>query len=225
MDGGQYSDRTCLMGQYSKDDRAMCFNPAKSFQLARGGSNWYNENNSNTIVWNSGTRGGTSWSGHIIGIADYQNNPNQRPVVVKLESGTSNDLFVGFNRAVGVNRDVSEARNQVTVVQAGGDGLTFSQSYMKSILSEGESYVVSNWRGTGLDMTIHVKEINLLANPAYSDVSMSLELGTRVPTYSPTLASKCVICLKVCTCCFCAQHHLLMLTTLSYSLLVCWIHT
>ena len=206
MDGGQYSDRTCLMGQYSTNDKAMCFNPAKTFQLARGGNNWYNENSSDTIVWNSGTRGGTSWSGSIIGIADYRNNPNQRPVVVKLESGTSNnDLFVGFNRAIGVNRDVSESRNQVIVVQAGGDGLTFSQSYMKAILSEGESFVVSNWRGTGLDMTIHVKAINLFVKPAYADVSMSLELGTAVPTYSPTLVSKCMICLKICTCCFCAH--------------------
>ena len=189
MDGGQYSDRTCLMGQYSTIDKAMCFNPAKLFQLARGGNNWYNENNSDTIVWNSGTRGGTSWSGSIIGIADYRNNPNQRPVVVKLESGKADDLFVGFNLATGVNRDVSEGRNQVTVVQAGGDGLTFSQSYLKAILSEGESYVVSNWRGTGLDMSIYVKEINLSANPAYADLSMSLELGTAVPTYSPTLVS------------------------------------
>ena len=130
-------------------------------------------------------------------------------MVVKLETGTSHDLFVGFNRAIGVNRDVSEAKNQVTVVQAGGDGLTFSQSYMKAILSEGESYVVSNWRGTGLNMTIYVKEINLLTSPAYSDVSVSLELRTMVPTYSPTLVSKlCAACLRCCFYCFCAAYHI-----------------
>lgn len=144
-------------------------------------------------------------------------------MVVKLESGTSNDLFVGFNRAVGVNRDVPEARNQVTVVQAGGDGLTFSQSYMKAILSEGESYVVSNWRETGLDMTIHVKEINLLANPTYTDVSMSLEFGTRVPTYSPTLVSiqlqyNMFPKLCVCVCCFCS-HHMSHACSLVFSLI------
>ena len=134
LDGGTYSDLTCLMGSayYSNSEGSMCYNPAKTYQLARGSSGWYNEKNGwysendyDTIVWNSGTRPGSQWFGSLIGVADYHNNPHSRPIVVKLESGTSNDLFVGFNRAIGVNRDVLDARDQVTVIQAGGDGLVF----------------------------------------------------------------------------------------------------
>ena len=124
LDGGSYSDYTCLMGSpyYSSLDGRMCYNVAKNFQLARGGkgwyresggSGWYNENNYDTIVWNSGIRGGVTWSGSLIGVADYHNNPNKHHVVVKLETGTPNDLFVGFNRASGVNRDVLSARDKV----------------------------------------------------------------------------------------------------------------
>jgi len=164
----------------------MCYNPAKSFQLAKGSTGWYNENPYTTLVWNSGTIGGTTWSGSIIGIADYKNNPNTRPVVVKLESGGPDDLFVGFNRAAGINRDTADARDQVTVIESGNDGLGYSQSFLKAILSQGESYSVENWRGSGLDMTIHVKEINLSANPAYADVIMTFGDPQANPTKNPT---------------------------------------
>ena len=86
-----------------------------------------------------------------------------------------------------MNRDVLDARDQVTVIQAGGDGLVFSQSYVKGVLSQGDSYSVSNWHGSGLDMTIHVNEINLESNPGYAHVTMSLD-NTEIPTYSPTSA-------------------------------------
>ena len=172
----------------------MCYNSAKTFQIARGSESWYNENDFDTRVWNSGTVGGTQWSGAIIGIADYNNNPNSRPVVVKLESGGPDDLFVGFNRAKGINIDVADARNQVTVTEAGNDGLGYSQSFLKATLSQGESYRVVNWRGTGVDMTIYVHEINLSANPGYADVTMSFgdpqihqtTSTTPIPTVSPT---------------------------------------
>ncbi len=84
---------------YSDDAGVICYNPAKNFQMVRGNDSWYNDNNYDTEVWDSGKAGGTYWAGTILGIADYQNNPDARPVVVKIESGASQDLFVGFNRA------------------------------------------------------------------------------------------------------------------------------
>ena len=38
LDGGTYSDLTCLMGSayYSNSEGSMCYNPAKTYQLARG---------------------------------------------------------------------------------------------------------------------------------------------------------------------------------------------
>ena len=166
----------------------MCYNPAKNFQISQGHGGWYN-NSYDTKTWNTGVNGGTSWSGKIIGIADYTNNPNLRPVVVKIESGQSTDLFVGFNRAAGINKDVPEARNKVTVVQAGNNGIGYSQSYLKAKLSQGESYTVQNWRGSGLDMTILVKSIttNLFnGEPGYADILMTFGDPTGKPTTNPT---------------------------------------
>lgn len=173
---------------YEDDEGVMCYNPAKNFQISQGHGSWYN-NSYDTKTWNTGVNGGTSWSGKIIGIADYTNNPNSSPVVVKIESGQSTDLFVGFNRATGVNKDAPEARNKVTVIQAGNNGFGYSQSYLKATLSQGESYTVQNWRGSGLDMTILVKSINVnLFNgePGYADVLMTFGDATGKPTTNPT---------------------------------------
>ena len=78
---------------YEDDEGVMCYNPAKNFQISQGHGGWYN-NSYDTKTWNTGVNGGTSWSGKIIGIADYSNNPNSSPVVVKIESGQSTDLLL-----------------------------------------------------------------------------------------------------------------------------------
>jgi hypothetical protein len=171
---------------YSDDVGSMCYNPAKSFQIARGGNGWYKEQ-SDTLVWNSGTTSGEKWSGKIIGIADYNNNPDSLPVVVKVETGSPQDLFVGFNRAAGVNSDNVEADDEVTITETGSDGIGYSQSFLKATLSEGESYVVSNWRGSGEDLTIKVHVIDLNSIPAYADVSMTFgSESTTKPSSTPT---------------------------------------
>ena len=172
---------------YADDKGVMCFNPAKTFQIANGGNSWYNEKSQDTIVWDSGTSDGTHWTGKVIGIADYNNNPDARPVVVKIESGGPNDLFVGFNRAKGINKDTADAQDLVTVHIAENEGLTYAKSVLEAILAEGESFVVDNWRNSSVAMTIFVKEINLDANPGYADVVMTFgSAPTNTPTYLPT---------------------------------------
>ena len=171
---------------YTDDDGAMCFNQAKNFQIARASGGWFS-NGYDVAVWNS-DRDGNQWSRKLIGIADYENNPDARPIVVKLESGGPKDLFVGFNRARGINRQTDQARDRVTVVEQGGDGLGYSQSFLKEILSPGDPpYTVPNWRGSGEDLTIAVKEINLGANPAYADIAVSFGDPTPEPTRKPTI--------------------------------------
>lgn len=47
--------------------------------------------------------GGPGWSQtvELVGIADYDNPYSNLPVVIKLETGTNSDYFIGFNRAIG----------------------------------------------------------------------------------------------------------------------------
>ena len=187
LDGRQYTDHTCLMGNplFQDDVGAMCYNPAKNFQISQAdaGNGWYTKP-TDTPVWDSGIVGGTQWSGKLIGIADYDNNPNDNPVVLKIESGSLQDLFVGFNRAAGVNRDNKQADDKVTVVQAGADGVGYSQSFLLATLTQGESYIVSNWRGSHHDLTIKVADVKLDANPAYATVSVTF--GEAATTNGPT---------------------------------------
>jgi len=171
----------------------MCFNPSKNYQLSQGHGGWYNDHTYDTKRFATGVYGGTSWLGQIIGIADYKNNPNHRPVVVKIESGTSTDLFVGFNRASGINKDTADARNQVTITQAGNNGLGYSQSWLKAKLSESKTYTVPNWRN-GIDLTVHVTEINLSAEPSYANVFMTygdqnMDPPTKQPSKEPKVPS------------------------------------
>jgi len=83
------------MGNPLYDDEVgkMCFNPAKSFQLG-----WYPEN-----VQTLDLGVGDMWQGQLVGVADYLNNPDNNKIVMKLETGTNEDYFVGFNRATGIN--------------------------------------------------------------------------------------------------------------------------
>ena len=64
----------------------------------------------------------------LLGIADFNNSNDQvTPVLLKIETNTGADHFVAFNRATGVNEDVPEARDLVTVVRVNqNDGVSLS---------------------------------------------------------------------------------------------------
>jgi len=87
---------------YSDDIGKMCFNAAMNWQL-----DWYNDKkqpvdlrvNPSTIV-------------DLVEIANYNTTANNHPVVVKIETGTSTDQFIGFNRAIGINAENDEADNE-----------------------------------------------------------------------------------------------------------------
>ena len=187
LDGKTYTDHTGLMGNplYSDDIGAMCFNAAKNYQLP-----WYD---SNTIIINP--RDG-DWIGKIVGIADFANNPDDSPVVIKIETGTSIDQFIAFNRATGINRHNDEADNEVTIVEAGNNGEWYSQSFLKATLRSGEVYTMPQWDGTHT-LTITAQSININTGSAagYAIVSVCLgpcvypsEEPSQKPTTSPTNA-------------------------------------
>lgn len=72
-------------------------------------------------MYNAPTSSPSIWRKRFVGIADYENNPDGHPVVLKIETGTSQDYFLGFNRARGINRDNQQASNQVTIIQVSGN--------------------------------------------------------------------------------------------------------
>ena len=94
----------------------MCFNPAKNYQLTKAasvsqGGGWYDD--SHIVELDSG-----NWTGKIIGVAEYDNNPTNDPIIIKLVSGSGSsggDWFIGFNRAIGRNADNVQADDEVKI--------------------------------------------------------------------------------------------------------------
>eukprot|EP00970_Alexandrium_tamarense_P007340 scaffold1332_cov197-Alexandrium_tamarense.AAC.30 len=181
LDSKTYTDHTCLMGNplYSDDIAKMCFNPAKNYQIAAK-NGWYD---GYTTSWN--TSSSPIWSGRLIGVAEYDNNPEGHNVVVKLVTGDSKNYYVGFNRATGINADNKQADNDVTIIEA-GDGSGYAQSYLKATLREGALYTFHNWRATGGNLVVEVNEINTSTTPGYADVTMTFEPQSTAPSRQPT---------------------------------------
>ena len=91
----------------------MCFNSGKSWQLG-----WFGSKEATFNVADG------SWAGRLIGQVDYQ-NPNAEAddrVLLKLNTGSSTNDYVSFNRAIGVNSGTVEGGNQVSFHRAGGEG-------------------------------------------------------------------------------------------------------
>jgi FlaG/FlaF family flagellin (archaellin) len=94
--------------------------------------------------------------------------------MLMLETGGGSDYFISFNHARGVNSEVQQAQNQVTVYQVdSGDGMSYSKSMLKIALRSGRSATIENWRRTGKDLTIKVNTISTWSSPGYADVQVS----------------------------------------------------
>mmetsp|Transcript_14209 Transcript_14209/g.27659 ORF Transcript_14209/g.27659 Transcript_14209/m.27659 type:complete len:620 (+) Transcript_14209:701-2560(+) len=195
IDSKTYSDHTCMMGNplYSDNVGEMCFNPAKNFQIAYGSNSWYA---GSAITWTPGKTTPKYWKGKVVGIADYDNNPEGHPVTIRIETSTNTDYFLGFNRAYRANKDNKDGDDQVTIIESGQNGLGYSQSYLKAMLSQGGTHTFSNWLSSGRDLVITVNEINISAgtNPGYADVTMNfnnavIPSATNAPTNAPTKSS------------------------------------
>jgi hypothetical protein len=182
LDKNTYSDHTCLMGNpyYDDDTGQMCFNAAKTWQIG-----WYNDSRL-SIKPKDGL-----WSGTIIGVADYGNNPSNHPVVIRIETDTFTDQFITFNRAAGINIETKEAKNEVTIVETGNNGEWYSQSFLMATLEQGQSYTYMNWANTGENLVVDVQTINISAGTGYATVKVCLQkdcngVSTPAPTPSPT---------------------------------------
>lgn len=148
--GLEYGDQTGLMGlSYSSDDYPkMCFTPAKSWQLG-----WYSDERTTVNVAQDGP-----FTASLRGIADYDFAGGNGLVHLKIENG-SVDYYIGFNRATGINSDVVEAKNKVTI-QKQGQGYSNSKLIAKLKANEKKRLPMKD----GGDLILRVLEINDRAN-------------------------------------------------------------
>lgn len=99
-----------------------CFNAGKSYQIAQQGA-WY----SKEYVKDLDPRNESYWKGRLIGVAEYDMISNGDTVLLKIETGKSDDFVLAFNRKIGPNADNKMASDQVTIIEAGKNVVEFSQ--------------------------------------------------------------------------------------------------
>lgn len=146
---GSYEDQSGMMGYsyFEMSSPRMCFNAAKLWQLG-----WHS-NRHKTISSSE-----PFYIGDLAGFVDNPDVPGP-PMLIKLDTPSSQDYFVNFNVRAGFNVGTMEGGDQVLVVQA-GDGIGYSESDLKAKLSSGSSYKISNF-DNGKDLTVEVVSVNI----------------------------------------------------------------
>jgi len=122
---------------YGDDKGKICFNAAKSWQ-----SRWYDDRKLTLYPEDESSTWQTNRQ--VIGVANYgEPSTNNIPVLIKLETDSSTDYFMTYNRATGINSQNDEADNEVTIVKTGSNGLSYSQSWLQATLRVGEQYTIN----------------------------------------------------------------------------------
>ena len=96
-----------------------------------------------------------------MGIDDYLNSNNfvngQHRVIVKIKSPTASydDLYMMYNRKKGVNSEVIQHGDKVTIVSTSGLG---QQSWLEAFITEDDvgGHHFMNWDGNGTDLVVEV---------------------------------------------------------------------
>ena len=164
---------------YQDDVGKMCYNPAKNWQIG-----WYNDRK--VMLSLLSRPAGWETMVTLVGIADYQNTSDV-PVVLKLETGTNNDYFVGFNRAAGINADNKQSDNELTIVQTGNNGNSYSQSWLKTTLQVSEQYTIRDFGGVdGLDIVVILDSIDKPSDGWQANVRIVNASPTKPPSRKPS---------------------------------------
>mmetsp|Transcript_26835 Transcript_26835/g.40296 ORF Transcript_26835/g.40296 Transcript_26835/m.40296 type:complete len:508 (+) Transcript_26835:55-1578(+) len=154
-DEEEYDDPSCTMGgEYgSTSDGQKCFNAAKVYYLG-----WFSDYQGDMTPTNN------AFGGTLVGVNDAGNDeisPDQY-VTVRVSDSGATDLYLMYNRVEGVNKFLENIyyRDKVVVVEQDGAG---EQSWVRSVLDQGETYSQSNWAKTG--MSLQVEFLNNIPSP------------------------------------------------------------
>lgn len=165
----QYLDHSCSMGNPHWEDHLdkQCFNPAKNFFIASTGA-WYDKK----YVTVLDPVKSPYWTGRFVGVAEYDRIGDEDIVVVlKLETGSNEDYFIGFNRKTGQNSHNLLASDKVTIIKTGANGEGYAQSWFQAGLAEKERYSWGTWGKTNEALVIEIVKIDKTRTPGYAGKS------------------------------------------------------
>lgn len=176
-----YGDDTCMMGiqTYADDAPRACFNGAKSWWF-----DWYSDRHIEVTPTSGSMRL------NMLSINDYLNgeaNSDDQYTVARIVGDDEIDLFIMYNRAEGVNSQVSGHRDQVTIVRQSGES---QQSWFEAGLSEEEIWTKHNWNGSGNTLVIQVCNV-VSGTPDYARVIVYLQGVNDLSCDTPDPQSGC----------------------------------
>lgn len=161
---------------YSEDDTSMCFNAAKSWQLG-----WYSDR---ALTIDASVN--RIYEGELAGIVEDPFT-GDIPILIKLDTTSSDDYYINFNRKIDFNSGTKEGANQVMITKAGAEGNGYSQSWLQAKLSANSSWE-SPADFNGETVTVTVNSIGTRANVKICVGNCSPVTDT--PSKSPLSSSK-----------------------------------
>uniref|UniRef100_A0A7S3QHF5 Peptidase M11 gametolysin domain-containing protein n=1 Tax=Chaetoceros debilis TaxID=122233 RepID=A0A7S3QHF5_9STRA len=180
-----YDDHSCLMGNplFGFDLAKMCYNAAKSWQIG-----WYADAE---VDYKPTVIGNESWTGQLVGVAQYSHaDRDGRPVTLRIDSGSTNDYFINFNRKIGMTSQNKEGSDLVNVYEQDGNGeSTGNASKILKNLNEGDEWTKANFGNSGKTLSIKVNEIVLGDESIIGYADVTICLGTcnfGSPSISPS---------------------------------------
>lgn len=144
----EYGDGTCMMGShiYEDDRPQMCFNGAKSWWFG-----WYSDRH---VSINPAA---SSWQGKLVGVDDYVSKKitaDDQHVIARIEMQSSPDLYLMYNQKKGVNSEVQEMPDTVTVVEQ--DGEVATSWLLAGVTERSQPFRYLRWNGGSDDLVIRV---------------------------------------------------------------------
>jgi hypothetical protein len=161
----------------------MCFNGAKTYQLG-----WYSQYHLDIPIAEP-----FNWNGNLIGFAEKANASSDDKMIVRIITSTK-DIYIHFNRQVGMNAGTQEGGNQVLVTTR-DTGTGYALSDLVAKLNAFDSYTVPETIGGGRTISIQVFSISTGTVPGLAIISIKFSNSpsieqtlapTPFPTFRPT---------------------------------------
>ena len=161
----------------------MCYNAAKSWQIG-----WYDDAK---VDYKPKVIGNEFWTGQLVGVAQYSHaDRDGRPVILRIDSGSTKDYFINFNRKIGMNSQNKQGSDVVNVYEQEGNGeSTGNPSKILKSLNEGGEWTRANFGYSGKTLSIKVNKIFLGDESIIGYADISICLGTcnfGTPSISPS---------------------------------------
>jgi len=142
------------------------------------GNNCYNVAKYSQVGWFPDAHALTSpldepyWEENLIGLGDYEKDVEGSPVLLRIIGNSTNDYFIGFNRASGINEGTCTFVDKVVVYRKGGI-VNDKRAYSTIIasLGAGEMHSLPDW-DSSRELNIIVNSIDTTSDPAVANLKV-----------------------------------------------------